>query len=146
MPKNHASPIKNGCLWNTSRNNAYWVSQGIGQTISYCISELVMVVLCTTNCDISELVMVVLCTTNCDISALVMVVLCTTNSDISELVVVILCTTNCDIYRNLAFYRNTLRRANDAFRVVTICIKVILCASEHICSIVRYCFRSFKQL
>jgi len=23
-------------------------------------------------------------------------------------------------------------------------IKVILCASEHICSIVRYCFRSFK--
>ena len=25
-------------------------------------------------------------------------------------------------------------------------IKVILCASEHICSIVRYCFRSFKQL
>ena len=24
--------------------------------------------------------------------------------------------------------------------------KVILCASEHICSIVRYCFRSFKQL
>ena len=27
-----------------------------------------------------------------------------------------------------------------------LCIKVILCASEHICSIVRYCFRSFKQL
>ena len=26
------------------------------------------------------------------------------------------------------------------------CIKVILCASEHICSIVGYCFRSFKQL
>ena len=25
-------------------------------------------------------------------------------------------------------------------------IKVILCASEHICSIVRYCFRRFKQL
>ena len=25
-------------------------------------------------------------------------------------------------------------------------VKVILCASEHICSIVRYCFRSFKQL
>ena len=25
-------------------------------------------------------------------------------------------------------------------------IKVILCASEHICSIVQYCFRSFKQL
>ena len=25
-------------------------------------------------------------------------------------------------------------------------LKVILCASEHICSIVRYCFRSFKQL
>ena len=25
-------------------------------------------------------------------------------------------------------------------------IKVIICASEHICSIVRYCFRSFKQL
>jgi len=25
-------------------------------------------------------------------------------------------------------------------------IKVILCASEQICSIVRYCFRSFKQL
>ena len=24
-------------------------------------------------------------------------------------------------------------------------VKVILCASEHICSIVRYCFRSFKQ-
>jgi len=24
--------------------------------------------------------------------------------------------------------------------------KVILYASEHICSIVRYCFRSFKQL
>ena len=24
-------------------------------------------------------------------------------------------------------------------------LKVILCASEHICSIVRYCFRSFKQ-
>ena len=24
--------------------------------------------------------------------------------------------------------------------------KVILCASDHICSIVRYCFRSFKQL
>jgi len=24
--------------------------------------------------------------------------------------------------------------------------KVILCASEHICSIVRYCCRSFKQL
>ena len=27
-----------------------------------------------------------------------------------------------------------------------IIIKVILCASEHICSIVRYCSRSFKQL
>ena len=25
-------------------------------------------------------------------------------------------------------------------------LKVILCASEHICSIVRYCFRSYKQL
>ena len=25
-------------------------------------------------------------------------------------------------------------------------IKVILCASEHICSIVRYCFRRLKQL
>jgi len=25
-------------------------------------------------------------------------------------------------------------------------VKVILCASDHICSIVRYCFRSFKQL
>ena len=25
-------------------------------------------------------------------------------------------------------------------------VKVILCASEHICSIVRYCFRSYKQL
>ena len=25
-------------------------------------------------------------------------------------------------------------------------VKVILCASEHICSILRYCFRSFKQL
>ena len=25
-------------------------------------------------------------------------------------------------------------------------LKVILCASEHICSIVRYCFRSFTQL
>ena len=25
-------------------------------------------------------------------------------------------------------------------------VKVILCASEHICSIVRYCFGSFKQL
>ena len=25
-------------------------------------------------------------------------------------------------------------------------LKVILCASEHICSIVRYCFRSFKQI
>ena len=25
-------------------------------------------------------------------------------------------------------------------------VKVILCACEHICSIVRYCFRSFKQL
>ena len=25
-------------------------------------------------------------------------------------------------------------------------VKVILCTSEHICSIVRYCFRSFKQL
>ena len=25
-------------------------------------------------------------------------------------------------------------------------VKVKLCASEHICSIVRYCFRSFKQL
>jgi len=24
-------------------------------------------------------------------------------------------------------------------------LKVILCASEHICSIVRYCFRSFKH-
>ena len=24
-------------------------------------------------------------------------------------------------------------------------VKVILCASEHICSIVRYCFKSFKQ-
>ena len=28
----------------------------------------------------------------------------------------------------------------------TCIIKVILCASEHICSIVRYCFKSFKQL
>jgi len=27
-----------------------------------------------------------------------------------------------------------------------ISFKVILCASKHICSIVRYCFRSFKQL
>ena len=27
-----------------------------------------------------------------------------------------------------------------------LCVKVILFASEHICSIVRYCFRSFKQL
>ena len=27
---------------------------------------------------------------------------------------------------------------------VHICLKVILCASEHICSIVQYCFRSFK--
>ena len=25
-------------------------------------------------------------------------------------------------------------------------VKVILCTSEHICSIARYCFRSFKQL
>ena len=25
-------------------------------------------------------------------------------------------------------------------------VKVILCASEHICSIVRYCFKSFKKL
>ena len=25
-------------------------------------------------------------------------------------------------------------------------LKLILCASEHICTIVRYCFRSFKQL
>ena len=25
-------------------------------------------------------------------------------------------------------------------------LKVILCASEHICTIVRYFFRSFKQL
>ena len=33
------------------------------------------------------------------------------------------------------------------FSYKTVClIKVILCASEHICSIVRYCFRSFKQL
>jgi len=25
-------------------------------------------------------------------------------------------------------------------------VKVILCASDYICSIIRYCFRSFKQL
>jgi len=32
------------------------------------------------------------------------------------------------------------------FLTINLFIKVILCASEHICSIVRYCFRSFKQL
>jgi len=30
--------------------------------------------------------------------------------------------------------------------LMVIVVKVILCASEHICSIVRYCFRSFNQL
>jgi len=30
-------------------------------------------------------------------------------------------------------------------KVILVSLKVILCASEHICSIVRYCFRSFKQ-
>ena len=34
------------------------------------------------------------------------------------------------------------KKVND----VRLYLKVILCASEHICSIVRYCFRSFKQL
>ena len=29
---------------------------------------------------------------------------------------------------------------------VQLSLKVILCASEHICLIVRYCLRSFKQL
>jgi len=31
-------------------------------------------------------------------------------------------------------------------KIRTQLIKVILCTSEQICSIVRYCFRSFKQL
>ena len=33
-----------------------------------------------------------------------------------------------------------------ALRTLSHLVKVILCASKHICSIVRYCFRSFKQL
>ena len=36
-------------------------------------------------------------------------------------------------------FKKNLTRVSNKF-------KVILCASEHICSIVRYCFRSFKQL
>ena len=32
------------------------------------------------------------------------------------------------------------------FQAQNLIFKVILCSSEHICSIVRYCFRSFKQL
>jgi len=35
---------------------------------------------------------------------------------------------------------------NKKIKKVNCLLKVILCASEHICSIVRYCFRSFKQL
>jgi len=31
-------------------------------------------------------------------------------------------------------------------QIATYKLKVILCASENICSIVRYCFRSFKHL
>ena len=40
--------------------------------------------------------------------------------------------------RHSLFRHSNIRNLN--------CVKVILCASEHICSIVRYCFRSFKQL
>jgi len=32
------------------------------------------------------------------------------------------------------------------FYITDINFKVILCASEHICLIARYCYRSFKQL
>ena len=35
---------------------------------------------------------------------------------------------------------------NCILRILYCLVKVIQCASEHICSIVRYCFRSFKQL
>ena len=35
---------------------------------------------------------------------------------------------------------------SSAYIVNYMLLKVILCESEHICSIVRYCFRSFKQL
>ena len=39
--------------------------------------------------------------------------------------------------------KSVIQRKPFAFVII---LKVILCASEHICSIVRYCFRSFKQL
>ena len=45
---------------------------------------------------------------------------------------------------------NIVRMRHLAFSVIIFIVfsivKVILCASEHICSIVGYCFRSFKQL
>ena len=44
---------------------------------------------------------------------------------------------------------NTTLSTNTSWILMPLCdwnVKVILCASEHICSIVRYCFRSFKQL
>ena len=47
--------------------------------------------------------------------------------------------TNCLIY-NDAITETDIRLQRH------IELKVILCASEHICSIVQYCLRSFKQL
>ena len=41
---------------------------------------------------------------------------------------------------------NTLGFLRRNIKIHSESLKVILCASEHICSIVRCCFRSFKQL
>ena len=41
---------------------------------------------------------------------------------------------------------NSLRSSKRSIHNTKYKVKVILCASEHICSIVRYCFRSFTQL
>ena len=50
------------------------------------------------------------------------------------------------------FFNQTLWRIKPIIWVYSVLnwylnwLKVILCASEHICSIVRYCFRSFKSI
>jgi len=42
-------------------------------------------------------------------------------------------------------YSNGLNTGILTLLAILYLLKVILCASEHICSTVRYCFRSFKQ-
>ena len=46
----------------------------------------------------------------------------------------------------ICFDFHNLIRLSQSYATFSAVVKVILCASEHICSIVRYCFRSFKQL